>query len=165
MQNQEELIKELRRRLENAQRELDSASRLLQALGNESENTGFTQRYPLTSDPADFDRKKPVAVSLPDGTIVTCTGAWKIMVERVLCEAMTHPEYVRKMRSLCGKLTGKKRVYVDAVSTGMVSPVEVADGIFVELHMSMRALLGLLISILTQLGIPADKVIVEVSNR
>lgn len=99
--------------------------------------------YPLTAATGIFKGKKPTGVRFPDGTRID-VPTWKKVVEVILQRCNNVPAKHKELKNLCGKVSGRERVFLASQPDNMRSPIEVDDNIYVETHYDTETLLRIL---------------------
>lgn len=99
--------------------------------------------YPLSATTGIFKGKKPTGVRFPDGTRVD-VPTWKKVVEVILQRCNSNPSNHRELEKLCGKVSGRERVFLANKCDNMRSPIEIDHNIFVETHYDTETLLRII---------------------
>ena len=96
--------------------------------------------YSLTASTGIFKGKKPVGVRFPDGTRID-VPTWKRVVEVILRECNSNPSKHRELEKLCGKVSGRERIFLANKPDNMRSPIAIDENIYVETHYDTETLL------------------------
>jgi len=125
------------------------------------EENEYDAVYPLTNT-AGFKGKKVIAVIINGEREIVPT--WKIAVQKILEEVLKDREKKLKMYQLCDKLLGRKRTRLSSSPTGMRSPLELREDLYVETHYDTETLMNLLLQILNEISYDYSKVQIVVKN-
>lgn len=96
--------------------------------------------YPLTAATGIFKGRKPVGVRFPDGTRVD-VPTWKKVVEVILQKCNSLPSKHKELEKLCGKVSGRERVFLANRPDNMRSPIQIDTNIYMETHYDTETLL------------------------
>lgn len=103
----------------------------------------YESLYPLTSSAGIFKGKKPIGVKFPDGTRVD-VPTWKRVAEAVLQKCNSDPSKHRELERLCGKVSGRERVFLASKPDNMRSPIAIDKNIYLETHYDTETLLRII---------------------
>lgn len=99
--------------------------------------------YPLTATTGIFKGKKPTGVRFPDGTRID-VPTWKKVVETILQRCNSIPIYHKELEKICGKVSGRERVFLANKPDNMRSALKIDDNIYVETHYDTETLLRII---------------------
>ena len=95
---------------------------------------------PLVSAPARCKGMKPVAVILPDGSMVE-TSTWKKAAAAILRDCATNPGRHERLMELRGRVNGNFRRLLAEGPNGMDAPLKITEGLYLESKFDTQALL------------------------
>ena len=111
--------------------------------GQVAEVREYESLYPLTAATGIFKGKKPTGVRFPDGTRED-VRTWKNVVKVILTRCNKVMLNHKRLEDLCGKVSGRARVFLAEKPDGMRSSLQIDDKIFVETHYDTETLLRIL---------------------
>ena len=95
---------------------------------------------PLVSAPARCKGMKPVAVILPDGSMVE-TSTWKKAAAAILRDCDSDPEHHKQLMEMRGRVNGNFRRLLAEDPNGMDAPLKITEGLYLESKFDTQALL------------------------
>ncbi len=95
---------------------------------------------PLSSAAAQCKVAEPVAVVLPGGGKVE-TATWKKAAAAILKDCDADPQCHAKLMELRGQVPGHVRQLLSGTPDGMVSPLKISDGLYLESKFDTQTLL------------------------
>ena len=95
---------------------------------------------PLVSAPARCKGMKPVAVILPDGSMVE-TSTWKKAAAAILRDCDADPERHERLMEMRGRVNGNFRRLLAEDPNGMDAPLKITEGLYLESKFDTQALL------------------------
>ncbi len=135
--------------IQNINLQIDEAILQLQSGQEQTERVAevreYESIYPLTAATGIFKGKKPTGVRFQDGTRID-VPTWKKVVEIILKKCNQETVYHNRLIELRGKVAGRDRVLVGEKPDEMRSPLEIAEGLYVETHYDTESLLRILIT-------------------
>ncbi|MCL2055554.1 MAG: hypothetical protein FWG90_14140 [Oscillospiraceae bacterium] len=105
---------------------------------------GYESEYRLTSNPAIFKGKKPIAIKIGDERIEVST--WKKVVAAIMDNCNKDAEKHVELMNLRGKIAGRERVILAKTDKGMRSPLVVDENLYLETHYDTETLLRTLMT-------------------
>ncbi len=145
MTNLHNELEAIRKRLiDNLNSEFDLLShKLSECETTSSENDEpYDIEYSLKTGVSSFKGRKPTAVIFSEQRIPA--KSWKNVVEIILKEVTKDNNYTIALYSLCGKISGKKRMLLDMTANGMRSPMKISDNLYLETHYDTETLIKIL---------------------
>ena len=114
----------------------------VEEMQNETVNVAgeYELLYPLTAATGFFKGKKPIGVIFQDGSRID-VPTWKKVVETILQNCNKDIYKHKELENLCGKVSGRERVFLANKPDNMRSPIEVDKNIYVETHYDTETLL------------------------
>jgi len=103
----------------------------------------YEATYALSYPTAFFKGKKPNGVIFPNGVRVEAY-TWKKVVESILKDCNSIPEKHEALIKLCGKVSGRDRLFLANRIDNMRSPIEIEEGLYMESHYDTESLLRIL---------------------
>ena len=100
---------------------------------------------PLVSAPARCKGMKPVAVILPDGSMVE-TSTWKKAAAAILRDCAADPGCHERLMELRGRVNGNFRRLLAEDPNGMDAPLKITEGLYLESKFDTQALLDTVLS-------------------
>lgn len=95
---------------------------------------------PFVSAPARCKGMKPVAVVLPDGSIVE-TSTWKKAAAAILRDCDANPGHHEQLMEMRGRVNGNFRRLLSEDTNGMDAPLRISEGLYLESKFDTQALL------------------------
>ena len=95
---------------------------------------------PLLSAPARCKGMKPVAVVLPDGSMVE-TSTWKKAAAAILRDCAADPGRHERLMEMRGRVNGNFRRLLAEGPNGMDAPLKITEGLYLESKFDTQALL------------------------
>ena len=95
---------------------------------------------PLVSAPARCKGMKPVAVILPDGSMVE-TSTWKKAAAAILRDCDSDPGCHERLMEMRGRVNGNFRRLLAEGPNGMDAPLKITEGLYLESKFDTQALL------------------------
>lgn len=95
----------------------------------------------------EFKGKKPTGLILPDRQRVNL-GTWKQVAVQLLKDCIKDPDRKAMLYALRGTVSGRNRIFLDAVPDSMRSPAEISRNLYVECHYDTATLLHVVLHIL-----------------
>ena len=95
---------------------------------------------PLVSAPAKCKGMKPVAVILPDGSMVE-TSTWKKAAAAILRDCDADPGCHERLTEMRGRVNGNFRRLLAEGPNGMDAPLKITEGLYLESKFDTQALL------------------------
>lgn len=102
----------------------------------------LTVLFPLTGSTKLFKGTKPVRVVFPGGSEETAF-TWKKVVQAILKQCLSDGNE-GALRGLAGNVAGRKRAFLAKTGAEMRSPIEIAEGLYMETHYDTETLLHIL---------------------
>jgi len=99
--------------------------------------------YPLTAATGIFKGKKPTGVRFADGTRID-VPTWKKVVEVILHKCNSNPLKHKELEKLCGKVSGRERVFLANKPDNMRSPIQIDNNLYLETHYDTETLLRII---------------------
>jgi len=96
--------------------------------------------YPLGINPAMFKGTKPTAVYFGNEKYEVKT--WREAFALILQRCADSPKHRDGLMHLRNKIMGRSRTFLSDKPEGMDSPVEIAEGIYVEVYLDTTCLIG-----------------------
>lgn len=120
--------------------------------------------YPLTTATGIFKRKKPISVTFADGTHVNA-GTWKKVAETILKKCSSIPFYHKQLKDLCGKISGRERIFLADKPDCMRSPLKIGEELYIETHYDTETLLRIITTrILNVIQYDYSKITITIRN-
>ena len=119
---------------------------------------------PLVSAPARCKGMKPVAVVLPDGSMVE-TSTWKKAAAVILRDCAADPGHQERLMEMRGRVNGNFRRLLAEDPSGMDAPLKITEGLYLESKFDTQALLDNLIQkVLRRVGYDCGRIAVLYRN-
>jgi hypothetical protein len=112
---------------------------------------------PITTPPAIFNAKKPVAVIIDGRHILV--KSWREVLSNILEHCCQDQVYHQRLVELQNEVAGKFRVFLSDKPDGMTKPVKIVEGMYVEVHHGAKAMIHALINkLLIPIGYDCSKI-------
>ena len=119
---------------------------------------------PLVSAPARCKGMKPMAVVLPDGSMVE-TSTWKKAAAAILRNCDANPRCHEQLMEIRGRVNGNFRRLLAKNPNGMDAPLKITEGLYLESKFDTQALLdNLTQKILRRVGYDCNMIAILYRN-
>lgn len=124
-------------------------------------NNEYELVYPITNTKI-FKGKKIVAVLIGGNRYTVPT--WKKAFEIVLKDAVKDSKRMTKIKQLRNHLLGHKRNRLSDNPNEMISPIQIANNLYVETNYDVETLMNLLLQILDEISYDYSNINIAVKN-